>query len=354
MSIEILPLTAELEPAYETFVSNHPQSLIYYSLDYRAALRRMLARAEDLYLVAIRDGMIIGVLPSFIQQGAFGSVLNSLPFYGSNGGPLMAPLPHAREVAAALIKDLYKRAGAQGVVATTLISNPLSELLTMSQENGTAQMFQDVRIGQFTPLPAATDGASAALMAILHQKTRNMVRKGQSGKANLAERTDIETLREVHAIHVENMGEIGGLPKSFEKLECLFDVYAAKGGMKIHVAEKDGRMAAAMILLFFRDTVEYYMPVIRAEFRADQLLSALIFEAMCIASEAGRKWWNWGGTWKSQDGVYRFKSRWGTVDREYIYDIRLLDPALLVLTPADLLREYPDFYVLPFSELKSA
>lgn len=354
MRIDILPLSAELEADYEAFVQRHGQSLFYYGLDYRAALKRMLSRSDDLYLVARSDNNVVGVLPSFIQQGAYGAVLNSLPFYGSNGGPLVMPGADAERIGATLMEELYRLADTRDVVATTLISNPLTAPFPLTAGRNAAHVFQDVRIGQLTPLPTVQDDISNALMALLHQKTRNVVRKGQNGKANIVERTDIATLHEVHSIHLENMREIGGLAKSFEKLKGLFDIYAPKGGLKIYVAEKEGLIAAAVVLLFFRDAVEYYTPVIRAEFRSDQLLSALIFEAMRIAAQEGRRWWNWGGTWKNQEGVYRFKSRWGTIDRDYLYDVRVLDSALLSLTPSDLLREYPDFYVLPFSELKSS
>jgi len=63
------------------------------------------------------------------------------------------------------------------------------------------------------------------------------------------------------------------------------------------------------------------------------------------------KYWNWGGTWLSQTGVYQFKKRWGTHDLKYNYYTNLIDNSILNLSKEDLLREYPYFYVLPFSAL---
>ena len=58
-------------------------------------------------------------------------------------------------------------------------------------------------------------------------------------------------------------------------------------------------------------------------YRSEQPLSVLIFRAMQDAiKEKGSKHWNWGGTWKSQHGVYRFKSRWGAHDNKYRYHIK--------------------------------
>ena len=49
------------------------------------------------------------------------------------------------------------------------------------------------------------------------------------------------------------------------------------------------------------------MPVVNSEARSLQPTSAIIYFAMNDTRERGFKLWNWGGTWASQDGVYKFK-----------------------------------------------
>jgi hypothetical protein len=68
----------------------------------------------------------------------------------------------------------------------------------------------------------------------------------------------------------------------------------------------------------------------------------------------GCRLWNWGGTWTSQGGVYRFKRKWGAEDRPYRYFIRINDRSVLDATPEELLERFPHFYVVPFSALRSA
>ena len=113
-----------------------------------------------------------------------------------------------------------------------------------------------------------------------------------------------------------------------------------------------GEPVAALLLFFYNRIVEYYTPVVRKEYRNSQALSATIFRAMCDASNQRYSWWNWGGTWLSQDGVYRFKSRWGTKDLPYRYFTSVHNPAVLKSTPAELRAWYPLFTV-PFSALSS-
>jgi lipid II:glycine glycyltransferase (peptidoglycan interpeptide bridge formation enzyme) len=83
-------------------------------------------------------------------------------------------------------------------------------------------------------------------------------------------------------------------------------------------------------------------------------MSLLIYQAMQEAAQRGCWHWNWGGTWLTQDGVYRFKNRWGAQSKPYFYYIREYARAcpLRNLTAKEILAEYPNFYVLPFNVLE--
>ena len=80
-------------------------------------------------------------------------------------------------------------------------------------------------------------------------------------------------------------------------------------------------------------------------------MSLLVYSAMQDAVARGCTRWNWGGTWASQTGVHRFKSRFGARDLPYHYFTRVFEPDLLRMTRSELEREYRFFYVLPFHEL---
>ncbi len=80
--------------------------------------------------------------------------------------------------------------------------------------------------------------------------------------------------------------------------------------------------------------------------------AAILITAMVNAAERGFHTWNWGGTWTSQTGVYRFKRKWGARETSYRYFTQVNDVTLLQQTPQQLLDEYPDFYVVPFSALR--
>jgi lipid II:glycine glycyltransferase (peptidoglycan interpeptide bridge formation enzyme) len=106
---------------------------------------------------------------------------------------------------------------------------------------------------------------------------------------------------------------------------------------------------AALLLFYLNKVVEYFTPVVDVQYRTLQPLSLLIHHAMLDAISRGCRWWNWGGTWAEQEGVYRFKKRWGTNDYPYKYFTSVYDPTVLSLPPRQLLHEYPYFYVFPFA-----
>ncbi len=85
MTIRIEKLNAETEKDYAKFLLDVPDSLLYHSLSYKNFLKQILTDARDQYLLAYENEKLVGALPVFIKYGALGTVVNSLPFYGSNG-----------------------------------------------------------------------------------------------------------------------------------------------------------------------------------------------------------------------------------------------------------------------------
>ena len=176
-----------------------------------------------------------------------------------------------------------------------------------------------------------------------------MVRKGQKKEFNVYESDDIEDWDWLFKTHQSNMKEINGISKPkifFESLRKNL-----KGKYKLFIAKKDNERAAGILLLYFKETIEYFTPVIQKEHRSDQPLSLLIFEAMKSGIREGYKIWNWGGTWKSQDGVYRFKSRWGAQDFSYRYFIKLYNDKILKQKKEAIIKNFPYFYTIPFENL---
>ncbi len=357
MALELTELTSQHESAYEELLLACPWAMLYHSLPYRRFLKDFLpSTAVDHYLLAFDDNELVGALPSFLMDGSIGPVLNSLPFFGSHGSILLRP--GANPATASFLADaLMELCSTHGVTFATVIDTPFSD---NEDQFRRAMVFQyrDKRIGQFTPLP---EGGSAEqvcenLLALYHQKTRNIVRKALRSSLVFGHDESQEALDALYALHETNILGIGGVAKPkrfFISITCQLE---ANKDYRIYTARtKDGEVVCALMLLFYKDTVEYFVPATAEHWRTAQPLSALIHLAMRDAVlEYGARRWNWGGTWLTQDGVYHFKSRWGTIDLPYHYYTRVF-PGIQHLNGISrqaLLQGYPWFYTVPFTALE--
>jgi hypothetical protein len=240
-------------------------------------------------------------------------------------------------------------------VTSTIITNPL--IGDHHFENYPRDMTEE-RIGQFTALPQGLSGAELEnhLMQSIHVKTRNLVRKGFKSGFDIREDDSEAAMRTLAAVHWDNMAKIGGTHKPWKIFQSIRDNFHYGNEYRVYTASRDGEVAAALLVFFCNETAEYFTPVIRPKYRSDQPLSALIFTAMLDSVSLGCRQWNWGGTWLNQDGVYHFKSRWGTRDIHYRYLVRAYLGIEQIKTSnrSEIQCMYPYFYVLPYPELEGA
>jgi hypothetical protein len=338
--IEVAPLSADMESAYRDFVAGMPGALVYHSLAYRDLLVDHLGCRQE-YLVATDSGDIRGVLPLLWMGDERTRVYNSLPFYGSHGSVLARGL--AEE--SALIAAYDDRATAEGTLAATMVGNPFAE----RQPPAPAHNFMDQRISQVTHLPEPP-GEEDALLGLVESSARRNVRKAR--RAGIVATTDTSRLPTVAEIHRENIAALGGRPKQPGFFEAVPRHFEAGTEFEVYVALLDDAVVAGLLVFFFNGTVEYFTPAVQHDHRSDQPLALLLIEAMAAAARRGCRRWNWGGTWTSQEGVFRFKRKWGARDRRYHYYVQLNDDALLEASPGELRARFGHFYLVPFSALR--
>ncbi len=347
MNLEIKLLNADLENKYDEFLLKDSSTLLYASNKYRKLLRTVLD-SEDYYFVAIEEDKIVGVLPAFLKKNInYGNVLNSLPFYGSNGSVI--EYENNFLVREKLLSTFYQFAQEQNCCSATVITSPLDSYQEYFRKI-CDYTFIDERIGQLIELPAHCNDET--LMNSFHSKTRNMIRKAQKSNLFVSVNNDEFIFSFLYETHKKNMETIGGLSKPEKFFRNINHFFSKDIDYKIWVATTaQNQPIAALLCFYFNETVEYFTPVVVEEYRSLQPLSLLIFEAIKDAINLGFKWWNWGGTWLTQDSVYHFKKRWGTTDKPYYYYTKIFDEEILNLSREILLQEFPYFYILPFNKL---
>lgn len=341
MTVEILSLTAAREQAYAEFVAAHPAALISYTLAYRDLLVDLLGCAPR-YAVALRDDVVIGVMPLMNMDGARGAVLNSLPFFGSNGGPLATD--HA---ASRALCDWYAgEARAEGVLAATVIANPLEP-----PDTEIGADLEDMRVGHITPLAGAGD-VPARISAVIDGSARRNVAKAQRCGARVSIATD--GFEQLESLHRRSMEAIGAQVKEPAFFEAVARHFRPGRDFDLYVAHIDAEAVAALLVFYCGVTVDYYVPAVSPEHRSEQPMAAILLQAMTDAAQRGFAHWNWGGSWPGHESLQRFKAKWGGVRREYRYATTLNDRDVLNARPEEILAAYPGFFVVPFAHLQTA
>jgi hypothetical protein len=338
--IEVEALRPAEDAAWDAFLLECDGGLIYYSSRYRDLLLDELG-CEAEYLVAREGGEIRGVLPLMWSENGGKRVLNSLPYYGSHG----APLAKSRDAERALIDAWSERATDSRTLAATMVANPFRGAEPLEPVHD----LTDGRISQVTTLPVEAD--EARILSLVESSARRNVHKAE--QAGIEIEVDASAWSDLHEIHRDNMSAIGGLAKSREFFAAVTRHLRAGEDFELWVARAQGETIAGLLALHFNQVTEYFTPATRHEHRSDQPLALILVRAMIGAVQRGSRLWNWGGTWTSQDGVYRFKRKWGAEECPYRYFVRVNDGSVLDATPERLLDRFPHFYVVPFSALRS-
>jgi hypothetical protein len=325
---------------------------LFFHSSARINLLKRYLNAEDVSFAVMTGETMIGYLNVLVKSGPLGNVANSSPFYGSNGGIILDRTLSEEvqlRIRQKIIEFYYQLENDRSIDLTCLITNPLYKDDEFYRQNFSHDL-EDFRIGQLTPLPGSVD----LIFPAIHSKTRNLVRKAQNSGFQVKTTQAKEDVAFLYDTHKENMEEIGGKAKEKDYFEQL--MFSSDYPWKLWIASREDERAAAMLLYTYGGIIEYVTPVIKKKFRSDQPLSLLIYEAMKTAVDNGARWWNWGGTWKTQDGVYHFKNRWGALDLRYYYFIRFRTAEatnrFLSATKDALLDSYPYFFTVPFEQLR--
>lgn len=334
----------EDESSYRRLVEGHPHALLYHSRDHQLFLERLLD-CEDATLVAVNANRVLGILPAVRKDGPEGYEYNSLPFFGTPGGALA----YDKEVRARLGQAFIERSRAENRLGGTIIENPLGRWDELEEEAD----FLDDRISMFTPLSRRDDRQEAfdAIMSKIDSSARRNVRKARKEGVSWSVENGSEGFAVLQDLHLKAMDAIDGTPRPSRFFELVAECFEPGEQYELLVARHEDRPIAALLVFFHNLVAEYYMPSVDRDYGDLQGGPFLILQAMTRASLRGQQWFNWGGTWRSQEGLRRFKSKFGAVEGVYRYFCFLRERTSLPEKEM-IEQEYSHFYVLPYDELE--
>lgn len=354
MTYQLSHISTASSIAYDDFLKVHfPLASFYASSLYGRVLEQHLNTKWHALIIKQKKDIVAAFPYMICENHKWGNILNSLPFYGSHGGFLIKKkldFSEQKEITALLNKHLLETTKNLSLSAYTIIENLDHQQSDLDLSLIIEHHFQDHRLGQVTILPPSSSSLEEELRQTYHPvRSRNMRKATQSGiKVRLSQH--IDDFKFLHETHKKNITDVKGLAKKWDFFNLI--TTELKNNYQLYIADYNNAPIAALLLFTFSDTIEYFTPAIKSEHRDLQASSLLIFEAMKKACQQGFKYWNWGGTWPSQQGVYDFKKKWGAQDYSYRYFTKIINRDLLAASKEDLMKAYPYFYVLPFDELQ--
>ena len=337
----------------EAFLKKTSTTLLYTSLPYLKMLKSIL-NCDIEIIISYVENELVGFFPiAFKTDEKYGTVCNSLPFYGSNGGMIVSPELNHTLIREALLEEFERIVKSKNCIAYTIISNPLDTEGDSWLKQNVRYDLLDERIGQITHFPSVVgDDVRIQLMNTFDDPRPRNIRRAQNKGVTVKVLRTQESLDFLYNTHYDNITAINGIAKKKQFFTSV-PQYFKNDEYKVYVAELDGKKIAALLLFYYNKTVEYFTPAVVEEFRNIQPTSYIIYEAMLDAIKAGYEKWNWGGTWHSQGGVYDFKKKWGTNDHKYFYYSKINEDFIYRMREEELLIKFQYFFVLPFYALKN-
>ena len=297
-------LTAERSPAWDAFAAAHPYGTFFHRAAWATVIEQAFGHTPH-YLMAERDGAVVGVLPMVrVKTLLFGDSLQSTPFC-VYGGPLAADSEAfaALETAAAALMDSNRVPVMEWRFRDPVPGAALS--------NWAAK--DDLYVTFRKPIAASDD----ANMKAIPRKQRAMVRKGiEHGLTSTAER-DVDTLFRVYAESVRNLGT-PVFPRRYFRL--LADTFS--DDMDVVVVRNGETPVAAVMNFYDRGEVLPYYGGGTAAARAAAAHDFLYWEVTRRAAARGCTGFDFGRS-KAGTGSFAFKKNWGFAPTPLLHRYRL-------------------------------
>ncbi len=303
MSVTVRLARREDDRAWDEFVDSHALGTPFHLTAWRDCIEETFGYQPRLML-AEQDGRVRGVLPLFLVSSPLaGRILLSSPF-AVYGGVLAADA-EAQSALKAGLEDLARSEKVQYV-----------ELRNAWEP----QCLGYERVRRYVTFTHDLSGSEEELLHTVPKKTRNLIRK--SLKCGLTARKT-EDLEPFYRIYFKNLRRLGtpAFPRHY-----FPRILRAFGG-SVYVLEilHETRPVAVMLTFEYKGAV---MPYYGASDRDAHHLAPnnfLYWELMRSGLERGMRVLDFGRSKKIDDGVFFFKSQWGSQMRDLPYEILLVN-----------------------------
>lgn len=328
------------------FLTNKTNFCTFFHSKNHIHFLESILEIKSKFITVREKNELVGVLPYFEKKEKYGIVINSLPFFGSYGGIISNKL----EIQKMIIKELNSINKENDILSSVIIDNPFN-VKNKIYDKELIFHTSDKRKVQCTILKNRTNDD---LWTSFEKRVRWSVKKSQKNNIKiLIKNTDEFHTKNFYQLHVNSMKTKGAKPKPQNLFSTIFKNFKSGTDYDIYVAFKENQPIAYLLIFYYNNFAEYYLPTYDPKFLSLQSTSHLIWYSMKKSMEKGIEFYNFGGTWKNQKDLYRFKRGWNARDFEYNYFIFRDIERIKEIGIENILKKYEYFYICPFDELEN-
>lgn len=329
------------DPRWESFVSSHPDALIYHHAGWLSALESEYGQKCVSLACVDEQGRVCAVLPLFYTKGlplnlgtvSTGRRLSSLP-----RTPMAGPLSTSQSAATAIVQHAVELARSQPGLQLE-IKTKIADL-EKSVSDLTCRSWRPTYVAE---LPARAEGAAWEDFWETLRLPRPCVscqdcRRLRFGNARRQHRVnwsvnkaiklglevrDAQSEAELavwYQLYLLTMRHNAVPPRSFRLFQSLWLSLRPAGQMRLLLAEqnKDGqkRLVAGSVLLQFGQTVFYAFTGCAPEDFNLHPHDILQIEAIRSACKSGFRWYDFGEVTEDHEALAQFKTKWGGDPKE--------------------------------------
>ena len=307
-------LKGDDERDYRAFVDAHPAATMYHTLEWRDVLSTTYGY-EAHYLVAKEGDTIRGVLPLMKAKGFVrGTRLVCLPF--SHSVPVLFDTPDTLADLLGYCRDLVTETGA--AYAEIRHGFPLESshgLVPSSSWSGSVLSLS----GSLDDIWKRFDP----------KRVRWAIRKAERSDLEMVEATDLTSYEAFYRLELLTRKRQGAPPYAFRFFEQLHSVLGPARKIKLYLAYLGRSCVAGVIVLYHGTSAIYGYGASSSDrsFLRLQPNNGLLWKAIRDAHGQGCATFDFGTTPLSNEGLLRFKSRWGTTTEPVPYYFMVKDGA---------------------------
>tara|TARA_B110000196_G_C21084786_1_gene634377 strand:- start:100 stop:1116 length:1017 start_codon:yes stop_codon:yes gene_type:complete len=336
-----IDLVSEIEEYYELINNN---SCTFYQSPKHLKFLEQILQSSTKFITAKENHKLIGVMPIFCKESKFGTVINSLPFFGSYGGIVSRKIDAKKKI----LSFLNKYNKENNVLSSVIISNPFET----SEIYDKYYKFND-KVKRIIQCIDLKNNSEETIWKNFDQRVRRSIRKAE--KLLTIENSDpLENiLNDFYSYHVKNISAKKGSIKPKEFFTYVKKNFKFNEDYNILTAKYESNPIAYLLVFYFKSYTEYYMPAYDVQNSNLQGTSLLIWESIKKSLTMNMEYYNFGGTHKINDSVYNFKKGWGTKDYHYNYYIYSDLGRLQGIEKEELKANFKNFYVYNYNKISN-